>query len=389
MDLASRVRQIAQLALELAKRGKVYPEVVGELSEFLSRRELDDIREEAGPIADQLLPRLKRAQAGGVAQDELDLVLKDTLRLLRLATGRSLTKASKPPSAPFPSRGPGGVPISVEVPQPGLEMAFEPEETDEPDLVHFSVTAPAKLVAQETFEMMVWAHLEAQRDEMLRRAREAQGDDLTVKSKGPVSIAHNTELTVRVSIEGAEVDPAEDTMLWAGEIADTTFLVTPAAGVASLKGRVTIHVAGIRVAQILFALSVDGLEQTEQLHQTAFASYSSADRDEVLRVIQGLQKVAPNLDIFLDVAKLRSGEDWEQRLWKEIPARDVFYLFWSQRAKASEWVEKEWRCALKERGVEFIDPIPLETPDLAPPPKELSAKHFNDWTLAFRKRAAG
>jgi hypothetical protein len=379
MDLALRVRQIAQLALELAKRGKVDPEVVSELSELLSRRELHFIREEAGPIADQLLPRLKRVQAGGVPEDELDLVLKDTLRFLRFATARSLTKASKPPSAPFPSRGPG------EVPEPGLEMAFEPE----PDLVHFSVTAPAKLVAQETFELMVWAHLEAQRDEMLRRARQAQGDDLTVKSKGPVSIAHNTELTVRLSIEGAEVDPAEDTMLWAGEIANTTFLVTPAAGFDSLKGRVTIHVAGIRVAQILFALSVDGLEQTEQLHQTAFASYSSADRDEVLRVIQGLQKVAPNLDIFLDVAKLRAGEDWERRLWKEIPARDVFYLFWSQRAKASEWVEKEWRCALKERGVEFIDPIPLETPDLAPPPKELSAKHFNDWTLAFRKRAAG
>ncbi|MBL8296631.1 MAG: TIR domain-containing protein [Bryobacterales bacterium] len=380
MDLALRVRQIAQLALELAKRGKVDPEVVSELSEFLSsRRELDDIREEAGPIADQLLPRLKRVQAGGVPEDERDLVLKDTLRFLRLATAQSLTKASKPPAAPFPSRGPGGLP------EPGLEMAFEPE----PDLVHFSVTAPAKLVTQETFELMVWAHLEAQRDEMLRRARQAQGDDLTVKSKGPVSIAHNTELTVRVSIEGAEVDPAEGTMLWAGEIANTTFLVTPDAGVASLKGRVTIHVAGIRVAQILFALSVDGLEQTEQLHQTAFASYSSADRDEVLRVIQGLQKVAPNLDIFLDVAKLRAGEDWESRLWKEIPARDVFYLFWSQRAKASEWVEKEWRCALKERGVEFIDPIPLETPDVAPPPKELSTKHFNDWTLAFRKRAAG
>ena len=48
-------------------------------------------------------------------------------------------------------------------------------------------------------------------------------------------------------------------------------------------------------------------------------------------------------------------------------------------------MEKEWRCALKARGPEFIDPVPLCSPEEAKPPPELTGKHFNDWTLAFMR----
>ena len=94
-------------------------------------------------------------------------------------------------------------------------------------------------------------------------------------------------------------------------------------------------------------------------------------------------KMAPQLDIFLDVDSLRSGRKWEQELWKVIPSSDVFYLFWSDNARRSEWVEKEWRCALNTRGIDFIDPFPLASPEKVPPPPELASKHFNDKWLAF------
>jgi len=61
--------------------------------------------------------------------------------------------------------------------------------------------------------------------------------------------------------------------------------------------------------------------------------------------------------------------------WKEIAEDDVFYLFWSAAAKASPWVEKEWRCALERRGENFIDPVPLVSPDIVRPPEELAGKH--------------
>ena len=98
-----------------------------------------------------------------------------------------------------------------------------------------------------------------------------------------------------------------------------------------------------------------------------------------------MQKVNPGLDVFFDVLTLRAGENLENRLNKIIPENDVFYLFWSQSANVpngSRKVEKKWKCALNTQGADFIDPVPLVSPEIVPPPPELSNKHFNDWVLA-------
>ena len=131
------------------------------------------------------------------------------------------------------------------------------------------------------------------------------------------------------------------------------------------------------------------LEADERRYRKAFASYASEDRDAVLARIQGMQKVAPDLDVFLDALALRSGEQYERRLLALIPVQDVFYLFWSEHAKRSSWVEKEWRCAFHTRGSEFIDPVPLVSPRIVPPPPELADKHFDDWVLAFMSGKQG
>ena len=78
---------------------------------------------------------------------------------------------------------------------------------------------------------------------------------------------------------------------------------------------------------------------------------------------------------------LRSGEDWEHALWKEISSRDVLYLCWSRNARDSKWVEAEWRYALSQKGLSGIEPVPIEPPSLCPPPEELRSKHFNDKLL--------
>ena len=94
--------------------------------------------------------------------------------------------------------------------------------------------------------------------------------------------------------------------------------------------------------------------------------------------------IVPDLDIFLDVLSLRSGDQWQERVEAEIAERDAFYLFWSAAARASTWVDREWRIALKTKGLDAIDPVPLQTPDKAPPPQELASLHFNQWTLQLR-----
>jgi molecular chaperone DnaK len=266
------------------------------------------------------------------------------------------------------------------------------------DRVHFSVTAPPVVAPGSSFVLDVWAHLEEQRAEVVRRARETvAGGLIYVKEKGPVRIARGTILTVRVQAEGLVIADPQDTILWEGTIGTATFPVqVPADAQRGARAAdVRFYVEGLEVAKLHFVLTVGeatGTAQTLQAeqsrHRKAFASYASEDRDDVLSIIQGIQKGNPGLDMFFAEASLRSGERWQERLWEEIDRRDIFYLFWSLAASRSDWVRKEWRCAYERRGVGFIDPVPLIAPDLVPPPQELAGElHFNDWVLAFKRRA--
>ena len=82
------------------------------------------------------------------------------------------------------------------------------------------------------------------------------------------------------------------------------------------------------------------------------------------------------MDIFFDVESLRSGDDWNKKIRREIDKRDILFLCWSKYARDSEWVDYEWRYALKIKGVESI-----EVPESCPPPDELDGKHFSDKLL--------
>lgn len=263
------------------------------------------------------------------------------------------------------------------------------------DMVHFSMTSPQVVKPAASFVIYIWAHLERQRDIVIQRAQEAYADNkISIQSKGPIKVTRGTVLSVRLKLEGLIVENPEDTILWEGEIGNATFLVKVPEGAkeGSRSGVATIYIDGMQILRLYFVIQigptqskVESIPTHEARYRKAFPSYSSKDRDAVLCRIQGIQKVAPYLEVNMDVIRLRSGQYWEKELWKIIPQNDIFYLFWSKNACKSEWVEKEWRCALKTKGIDFIDPVPLVSPDEVPPPTELAGKHFNDWVLAFMR----
>lgn len=118
-------------------------------------------------------------------------------------------------------------------------------------------------------------------------------------------------------------------------------------------------------------------------YSSAFISYASQDRQRIIPIIQGMKKMRPDLDIFFDIDSLKSGERWETVIKREIIKRDIMFLCWSRSAKESTWVEMEWRYALQNKGIDAIEPIPLESPLHCPPPRELETKHFNDRELYY------
>ncbi|OQB87438.1 MAG: Chaperone protein DnaK [Planctomycetes bacterium ADurb.Bin126] len=298
---------------------------------------------------------------------------------------------------------PGLLHVDMEPHRPGVGATVSqppPAEAQVPrdrvDLVHFSVTSPPAATAGQVVLVDVWAHLKAQRAEVIQQAEQAAADGkVLIRTKGPIKIARGIVLTVRLCVPDFHVEPQEDWILWEGEIGNAQFSVSvPADAAAGPKlGTASIFAQGLRIAQVLFTVEVGAkaapetrTPSKEVQHRSAFISYSSEDEDTVLTAIQALQKGIPDLNVFYAEASLRSGDKWQDRLLEEIKARDVMYLFWSQAASRSRWVEWEWRTALRERGIQFIDPFPLVHPRDVPPPGELADQlHFNDWVLAFKR----
>ena len=297
---------------------------------------------------------------------------------------------SAPAPAPAPPRGTwseASALMSVPVPRPATDSA--PAKAD------FSVVAPNLIEAGRNFVVEVWVAPSGERDAMIEQATR-NGRMAERSGRSHLNIDRDTLITVVLKLPDFEVPDAIETMGWNGDIRNVGFIVKAPASLPPgvYPGAAKLLQGQIPFASIMFDLEIVSPQGRREAPPTplsahvhriarAFASYASPDRAEVLRRVQGIQ--AAGTQVFLDIINLRTGQDWEKALSHEIDASDGFFLFWSRHAAESEWVEREWRYALQRRGLDFINPLPLEDPRLVKPPAELKSKHFNDMLLAFIK----
>jgi hypothetical protein len=345
----------------------------------------------------QVLPL---ASAGGrltlAVADPTDLMAVDDVSLAaRMPVDCVVAPAGQIREAIGVVYGPGGGAFADLALEPELEdgvaddPAYDPGAALDVQSVDFSVFAPASVAPGTDFLVECWAYLRRERGEVLEIAGRG-GKRVELISQGPVRVPVHTELTVLLRLDGFALPRPRAVMFWGGSYVNAVFPVHAPPGLAAGAhlGEITVLRGGLRLATVHFELTVGGADAGRapvpavrpEPVTTAFASYASADRDEVLRRVQGI--VAAGVDVFLDVLSLRAGDDWEQRLHDNIRSRDVFYLFWSRAARDSAWVDKEWRYALAQRGIGYIHPVPLADPREVPPPTELASRHFNDVLLA-------
>jgi hypothetical protein len=262
------------------------------------------------------------------------------------------------------------------------------------DVVNFAIFAPRQITKGSRFAMDIWAYLEDQYDTVLKKAEEIKRQKL-IGRQDSVAIKRESVLTIRLELDTLNAKTQFSHIYWGGKPASTTFLfeIPKNAKIGDHYGTAKIYNQGICLANIIFSVNVsdsitDSIyqERTERInkYKSAFASYSSKDGSEVYSRVHGMTKIAPDLKFFLSRLSLKSKEMWEEALIEHVPTKDVFFLFWSRNAKQSAWVENEWRLALKERDLSYIDPVPLESPKLAAPPPELSALHFDDIWVALK-----
>lgn len=369
--LSTRLLAAGEDGLDLAALGQ------------LRARQLESLENLHALRQAQLAALFEPKEAGSPDQAMLGTVM-DEAQLTGLEKLPALAEARTPipGSAASP---PQSAPAVAEVPAAGGPPS---------DSTHFTASMPRSVSAEEPFEVVVWMHLAQQLETVKSMAASHHGEaSPALKTKAGVRVVRGSSLAVRLSVDvpGAQVHPAEEELLWLGDITNACFtvLLGPSAPKGGVTAQCSIHCDGFKIAGLAFVISVEaksakvpGFVEIKP-YGKAFASYASEDRDAVLARIQGMQKMRPDLDVFLDVARLRSNLDWKTQLQEAITQSDVLYLFWSAAAAQSHWVDWEWRYAWQQKGDPGVDPVPLISPRVVGPPQELSAKHFNEWMLAY------
>ena len=255
--------------------------------------------------------------------------------------------------------------------------------------VQFSAIAPRKIKKGEYAIIDILMYEDAFRSEVDSLIKNAEAPVVEKKS-GMYEAEKGAQIRIRLSSPDIEVEDCEEVRQWSGDYVDFSFAVFVP---DDFKKRQILFYAFIYKDDVIltkltfcvkcFSLLEQKLTIEREDILSAFVSYASQDRNRVATIIQGMKKARPEMDIFFDVERLRSGEDWEKALRAEIERRDILYLCWSHFAKQSKWVDAEWRYALANKGIDGIEPIPIEAPENCPPPAELSKKHFNDKLLYF------
>lgn len=257
----------------------------------------------------------------------------------------------------------------------------------------FIVMGPTTVAPGSSFPLELWMGPSAEAATLRERAQQ-RGVLAESGGSAQVRLPGQTTLTACVSLPGFSIANPAEHIIWDGSIRNIAFILQSPEGhrPGEYWGTIKLLVGAMPIGMVSFRVTIAStlapqpegpvrLDTPMQRFHTAFASYASPDRGEVFKRVQAIR--ASRVDVFADIASLRGGERWSDTLMREIAARDIFYLFWSRSAKASQWVEREWRQAIDTRGIEFICPIPLEDPRHAEPPPELADLHFNDWCLAI------
>ncbi|MEO0605441.1 MAG: toll/interleukin-1 receptor domain-containing protein, partial [Myxococcota bacterium] len=174
-------------------------------------------------------------------------------------------------------------------------------------------------------------------------------------------IRPGTPVTVALepTAPGIEVDPPQITQAWGGTRLRYPFEVRVAGEVGDRHlVRVSVQVAGVEVARVArcvlevveaMGATEDRQAPTGSLYRRIFVSAAADDASVERRL--AVVRDALGADALIDVPRLRAAADWRPAVREAIDEADVFQLFWSERAAASEACGFEWRRAQKVAAV--------------------------------------
>jgi hypothetical protein len=300
-------------------------------------------------------------------------------------------------ASPFPHATPI-LPVA-----PGALPKASIPQTDIEERIDSTVYAPNQAEPGNCFLVQVFVHLPEQAESLDALAKMADTDaGRRVRSQIQEPIARGTQLTFLLAMPGLEIDDSSQSCIWGGEPTAVQFGVTVPKDFepGDVLATVTICASTIPIGHLKFKFTVvakgagasaateSNVASNLVRYRRAFISYASADRSEVLKRVQMMSLLKPRIEYFQDLLTLDPGDPFEKLIYQYIDESDVLFLFWSEAASKSSWVEKEILYAKNRKvgggqaGPEII-PVLIEGPPPVKPPAQLDFLHFNDRFLYF------
>ena len=258
------------------------------------------------------------------------------------------------------------------------------------DKVSFSAISPEKVEKGTYSTISVFMYTKSQR-KIVDKAIKAAKSAVAETTKSGFTVNRGADVTFELCSDDVTVKDNRITMAWYGSALDIDFMFLTPEDYSKKQIGFTcyIYFDGIQITRLNFAVSLRGdgkrvpVKVKRHDNRHVFVSYAHKDTQRVLAQLVGIQELAPKMTFWLDSQSLETGDNWRREIRRAINRADGLFLFWSVYSSASAEVEKEWRYALKRKGLSFITPVPLDPPELCPPPAELGSRHFGHRSFAY------
>lgn len=234
-------------------------------------------------------------------------------------------------------------------------------ETDEQtaitlaDKVFSAVYAPSSAELNKWFKVQVHLYKESEADRVDQKARKMD-EKARLSEYNPLNmpIKRGTQVDAEIQVydDGVRVAKTTRSLTWNGELTSAVFQVKAVDPyLHSVAGDVVLSVNGVLLGEFSFNTDIVTsplLDIKYELSQPkrfskAFISYSHKDVETAEFAANMLKTLG--IEYFFDHHSLETGSVFDEEIMRQIEESDVFYLFWSQNAAESDYVEKEYTHA--------------------------------------------
>lgn len=219
-----------------------------------------------------------------------------------------------------------------------------------------SAFAPAEIATGDDMMVQVYMYEEKEHNYVVVSARNA--DDGTIE-RDCISLNLNLKYGERVNIQLNILHYPELTQIksfiWQGRTAKSYFNVTFPTNFDKKKCfvEIIISVNDVPFGELSFTTKVVDECSIEKVvtdvfpkqYKKVFMSYAHQDIEKVLPYAHAYK--VEKRDYFFDRHSLEIGDVYEEKILDYINTSDLFLLFWSEHAAASDYVKKEFLTALK------------------------------------------